>query len=111
MSHDATILSRLMAVIEDRRANRPPQSYTTKLLEGGAEAIAAKIREEAEELIEAARRTDRVPQDVIHEAADLIYHLWVMLAFCDVKLADVEAELTRRFGTSGLDEKGSRDRS
>ena len=109
MSDHETILSRLAAVVEDRRAKRPPQSYTTKLFDGGTDAIAAKVREEAEELIEAARRTDQQRGDVIHEAADLVYHLLVMLAQCSVTLGDVEAELARRFGTSGLEEMASRD--
>ncbi len=108
MSHDGTILDRLMALIEDRRANRPPRSYTTELFDGGKDTIAAKLREEAEELIEAARREQGQPDSVIHEAADLVYHLLVLLAHCGVALGDVEAELARRFGTSGLDEKASR---
>ncbi len=109
MSQETTVLSRLTAVIEDRKARRPPKSYTTKLLDGGVEAIGVKIREEAGELVDAARAAEKDRAAVIHEAADLVYHLLVMLAACEVKLADVEAELSRRFGTSGLDEKASRE--
>jgi phosphoribosyl-ATP pyrophosphohydrolase len=108
MHAEATIFARLMQVLEDRRASRPPNSYTTQLLDGGVEAIAAKLREETEELIAAARAASTSKKDVIHEAADLVYHLLVMLAFCQVRLADVEAELARRFGTSGLAEKAQR---
>ena len=104
MSDPQSILRELMAVIEDRKVNRPADSYTTKLFDGGVDAMGAKIREEAAELVAAGPARE----DVIHEAADLIYHLLVMLAYRDVKLADVEAELARRFGTSGLDEKTSR---
>lgn len=109
MSQQTNVLLRLSAVIEQRKARRPPESYTTKLLDGGPDEIGAKIREEASELVDAARAADGAPGPVIHEAADLVYHLLVMLAACDVKLADVEAELARRFGTSGLDEKASRE--
>jgi len=98
-----------MSVLEDRKARRPPNSYTTQLLEGGAERIGAKILEEAEEVVEAARAAPGASrQAVIHEAADLVYHLLVMLVSCDVRLADVEAELARRFGVSGLEEKAAR---
>ena len=114
MGGDSTILSQLMVLIEDRREKMPPDSYTTRLLEGdlleSVARIGAKIREEADELIEAAA----VPEDrahVVHEAADLVFHLLVMLARCDVPLADVEAELARRFGTSGLQEKASRTKN
>jgi phosphoribosyl-ATP pyrophosphohydrolase len=104
-----TILARLMSVIADRKAARPANSYTTQLLNGGVEAIGAKIREEAAEVVEAARATgDRRRQEIVSETADLVYHLLVMLACCDVTLLDVENELARRFGTSGFDEKASR---
>ncbi|MBN2475243.1 MAG: phosphoribosyl-ATP diphosphatase [Pirellulales bacterium] len=98
-----------MAVIEDRKATRPTRSYTAGLFDGGIDAIGAKIREEAGELVEAARAADAVRQHVVHEAADLTYHLFVLLAACGVGLADVEQELARRFGTSGLEEKASRE--
>ena len=108
MSDQATILARLTAVIEDRRKRRPANSYTTTLLSGGADAIGAKVCEEANELVEAARATPPDREHVVHEAADLLYHTMVLLACCDTQLSDVEAELQRRFGTSGLDEKASR---
>jgi phosphoribosyl-ATP pyrophosphohydrolase len=97
-----------MAVLEDRKAKRPANSYTTQLFEGGIERIGAKIREEAEEVVEAAHQARDDRKAVIHEAADVIYHLLVLLAYCDVGLQDVEAELARRFGISGLEEKASR---
>ena len=55
-----------------------------------------------------ASRVTRAEAHLIHEAADLVYHLFVMLGFRDIKLAEVEAELARRFGISGLDEKAVR---
>lgn len=111
MDEETAILARLMAVLEDRKAKRPEKSYTTQLFEGGIQRIGAKVREEANELVEAAREPQNVGHPaVIHEAADLIYHLFVLLAFCDVTLPEVEAELARRFGISGLEEKASRQR-
>ena len=99
-----------MGVIERRKAHRSANSYTARLLDGGVDLIGAKIREEAAEIVDAARSGRDDPSPLIHEAADLVYHLLVMLACCDLTLADVEAELARRLGTSGLDEKASRGR-
>ena len=110
MDEQSTVLVRLMATIEDRKAQPPPRSYTTTLFEAGVEKIGEKIMEEAGEVVQAARETDdqQRRQHLIHEAADVIYHLFVMLAYRDVRLEQVVAELEQRFGTSGLDEKESR---
>lgn len=98
-----------MQTIDNRKNNPSASSYTTKLMSGGIEAIGAKLNEETAELIEAAGESgDDARQHLVHEAADLFYHLMVLLGFCDVTLQDVESELARRFGTSGLDEKASR---
>ena len=103
------VLAQLMSVIEDRKNNPPAKSYTTTLLAGGVPKIGEKVREEAEEVIEAAGEPGEEGRShLIREAADLIYHLFVMLGHRDVKLVEVEAELARRFGISGLDEKASR---
>jgi len=105
-----TILQRLMDVIEDRKRNAPPRSYTARLFAGGVEAIGDKVVEEAAEVVEAAAESgDAGREHLVREAADLIYHLLVMLGHRNVGLADVEAELARRFGISGIDEKESRD--
>jgi phosphoribosyl-ATP pyrophosphohydrolase len=111
MDASQPVLTRLMGVIETRKADRPSGSYTVELLDGGTQRVTSKIREEAEELIEAA--TDMgcsSPKFVIHEAADLFYHTLVLLAVCNVSFGDVEAELEKRFGTSGLKEKAGRER-
>src|SRR5262245_20760140 len=103
------ILAQLMAVIEDRKANPPAKSYTTTLFAGGVSKIGEKIREEADDVIESAGEPGEEGRGhLIREAADLIYSLLLMLGHRDVKLAEVEAELARRFGISGLDEKASR---
>lgn len=104
------VLAALMAVIEDRRANPPEKSYTTKLFKGGVPKIGEKIMEEAAEVVEAAgEEGEEGRQHLIYEAGDLIYHLMVMLGHREITLAEVESELGRRFGVSGIDEKAARD--
>ena len=109
MSHSLDPLSRLMTTLQQRAEERPPGSYTTKLLEGGAQGIGAKIREEAEELIEAADESGGPGREhFIYEAGDLIYHTLVLLAWRGVSLDEIADELARREGTSGLVEKANR---
>ena len=106
------ILAQLMAVIEYRKCNPPAKSYTTTLLAGGVPKIGEKIREEANEVVEAAAEPgEEGRQHLIREAGDLIYHLLVMLAHRDATLAEVETVLANRFGISGIDEKASRGRA
>jgi len=101
-----------METLRERAASRPAGSYTTKLLEGGPSKIGGKIREEAEELIDAASEPgDQGRQHFIYEAGDLIYHTLVLLAWRGVSLDEVAAELARREGTSGLTEKANRSNS
>jgi phosphoribosyl-ATP pyrophosphohydrolase len=98
-----------MAVIEDRKARPSEKSYTTRLLAGGVTAIGEKIVEEAHEVVEAAAEPgDAGRTHTTGEAADVIYHLFVLLGWRGIALADVEAELARRFGISGLEEKAAR---
>jgi len=105
-----TAFAQLMATIESRKANPPERSYTTSLFQGGVEKIGRKILEEANEVVEAAAEPgDEGRSHFIHETADLIYHLFVMLGHQGVKLEEVEAELCQRFGVSGLDEKAARN--
>ena len=109
MAEQDTIFHRVMAISEDRRAHPPARSYTTSLFSGGTEEIGAKIMEEAAEVVDAAGEAGETGRShLIHEAADLIYHLFVMLGYREINLTEVEAELTRRFGISGLEEKASR---
>lgn len=107
-----SVIARLAAVIDARKANPPTKSYTTSLLQGGVEKIGGKVLEEAEEVVEAARESgEEGRQHLVYEAADLLYHLLVMLTCRDIRLSEVEGELARRFGISGLDEKASRTSS
>ena len=109
MSQSLEPITRLMKTLQDRAKTRPEGSYTTKLMDGGAEKIGSKIREEAEELIEAASEPgDDGREHFVYEAGDLIYHTLVMLAWRGVDVAEVADELARREGTSGLVEKASR---
>ena len=106
---DRHILLRLMSVLEDRKQNPSEKSYTTSLFAGGTGKISEKILEEAREVIEAATETDSAARDhLIHEAADLIFHLLVMLGYKSIGWEEIEGELARRFGISGLDEKAAR---
>jgi phosphoribosyl-ATP pyrophosphohydrolase len=99
-------LERLAATIESRRGADPGTSWTAKLLAKGPEKCAEKFGEEAVEAIIEAVKGNR--DRLTAEAADVLYHLLVMLAARDVSLADVLAELERREGVSGVDEKAAR---
>jgi phosphoribosyl-ATP pyrophosphohydrolase len=105
MDH-TTILARLEAVIAERRAGDPAASYVAKLNARGVGKIAQKVGEEATETVIAALTGTQA--ELVGEAADLMFHLMVLLSARDVPLADVLTELQRREGTSGIDEKASR---
>ncbi len=96
----------LATTIAARKGADPDSSWTAKLLAKGPEKCAEKFGEEAVEAIIEAVKNDKAK--LTSEAADVLYHLLVMLAARDVTLADVEAELDRRAGTSGITEKASR---
>ena len=105
----ASVFAQLMAVIEDRKRTMPAKSYTTSLFQGGAAKIGGKITEEAREVVEAACEPGEAGRaHLLYEAADLTYHLFVMLGHHGITLSELEGELGRRFGLSGLDEKASR---
>lgn len=99
-------LDRLAATIAARRGADPGTSWTAQLLSRGAPKCAEKFGEEAVEAIIEAVRGDRAA--LTSEAADVLYHLLVMLTACDVTLDDVLGELTRREGVSGITEKAAR---
>ena len=99
-------LTRLAALIETRKTANPESSWTAQLLAKGPEKCAEKFGEEAVEAIIEAVKGDRAR--LTAEAADVLYHLLVMLAARDVTLAEVLAELDRREGVSGVAEKAGR---
>ncbi|MGR3322257.1 MAG: phosphoribosyl-ATP diphosphatase [Pseudooceanicola sp.] len=96
----------LAATIAARKEADPESSWTAKLLAKGPEKCAEKFGEEAIEAVIEAVKGD--PERLTAEAADVLYHLLVMLTARGVTLADVEAELARREGTSGIEEKAAR---
>jgi phosphoribosyl-ATP pyrophosphohydrolase len=104
-SHD--VLERVSAVIESRlKAADPSNSYVAKLAARGEDAILKKVAEEAAETLLASKGGDKL--HVIRETADLWFHCMVLLAWHGLRPDDVLAELARREGTSGIEEKNSR---
>ena len=99
-------LEKLFDLIESRAQIDPKTSWTAKLLAKGPEKCAEKFGEEAVEAIIEVIKNDRIK--IVAEAADVLFHLLVMLKSRDVKLADVMEELEKRQGQSGLQEKDSR---
>lgn len=99
-------LDDLATMIASRKGADPDTSWTAKLFAKGPEKCAEKFGEEAIEAIIEAVKGDK--EKLTSEAADVIYHLLVMLAARDVSLDDVMAELARRQGTSGIAEKAGR---
>jgi phosphoribosyl-ATP pyrophosphohydrolase len=99
-------LARLGAIVASRRGGDPDRSYVARLFHKGEDAILKKIGEEATETVMAAKDGD--PARIVAETADLWFHSLVMLAHYGLTPADVLAELVRREGTSGIEEKALR---
>ncbi len=104
-----SVLSELAATISERAKADPESSWTAKLLAKGPEKCAEKFGEEAIEAVIEAVKGDR--EKLTYEAADVLYHLLVMLEARDVALDDVLAELARRQGMSGVAEKAARPKA
>ena len=102
----ADTLKTLATTIKERRVSDPALSYVAKLFSKGSEAIAQKVGEEATEVVIAAMGGD--PAKLTNEAADLIFHLMILLEQGGVSMDDVLVELNRREGQSGLVEKAGR---
>lgn len=105
-----SVIDRLTEVLEARRAEAPDASYVASLYARGLDRILEKVGEEATETIIAAKNVgaDGGRERVVAETADLWFHAMVMLVALDIRPAEVLAELDRRFGRSGLEEKASR---
>lgn len=101
-------LARLAETVASRKGADPSRSYVAKLFHKGEDAILKKIGEEATEAVMAAKDGD--PARIVSETADLWFHCLVMLAHYNLGPADVLAELARREGVSGIEEKASRPR-
>lgn len=104
--HGLGTLERLADRLAERKSASPETSYTAKLLSQGVEKCAKKLGEEAVEAALAAMTDDR--RHLTREAADVLYHLLVVLVARGVALAEVMAELERRMGEGGLEEKARR---
>jgi phosphoribosyl-ATP pyrophosphohydrolase len=102
------VLKRLAEVLEARKSADPDSSYVARLYGKGLDAILKKIGEEATETVMAAK--DGEARRIVYEVADLWFHTLVLLAHQGLQPADVLAELDRRFGLSGLQEKAARGR-
>jgi len=100
------ILERLTQILEERKQADPDSSYVARLYAKGLDAILKKIGEEATETIMAAK--DGARDKIVYEVADLWFHTLVLLAQQDLGPNAVLAELDRRFGLSGLEEKARR---
>lgn len=106
----ADTLTKLYEVIEERKADaNPKKSYTAKLFKKGLNKICQKFGEEASELIIATLAETK--KDQINESADVLYHMMVLWAEKGINPDDVYAELERRMGISGIDEKSERKKA
>ena len=103
---DDEVLARLARVVASRSGADPSTSYVARLLSGSEDAVLKKIGEEATETVMAAK--DGARERIVAECADLWFHCLVMLQRYDLGPADVLAELARREGLSGLNEKAAR---
>jgi phosphoribosyl-ATP pyrophosphohydrolase len=104
---DLNVLLRLARTIDSRRNADPASSYVANLFAKGNDAILKKIGEEATETLLAAKEGDKL--HIVRETADLWFHTLIMLSFHGLGPEDVAAELHRREGISGLDEKAARE--
>lgn len=102
----ADILERLYAIVQQRRSADPEKSYIAKRLQQGTPKLAQKMGEEAVETVIAAMQRNK--PELISESADLLFHWLMLIADGGVTVTEVMAELERREGISGLDEKASR---
>lgn len=101
------VFEKLAAVLEARKGADPGSSYVASLYAKGVDAILKKVGEEATEVVIAAKAGDR--SAVVHEVADLWFHTLVLLAQQGLRPEDVHAELGRRFGVGGHEEKARRE--
>lgn len=99
-------LDTLESVIRGRKGADPTMSYTAKLFAAGRAKIAQKVGEEAVETVIASLGDDKAA--LVGEATDLMFHLMVLLADAGLSLDDIRAEMRRREGVSGIDEKAAR---
>ena len=102
----AAVVDRLEQILESRKTADPGTSYTASLLQGGIDRVIGKIDEEAKELVDELRSAAH--DKIVHESADLLFHVLVGLVARGVSAGEVWRELERRFGVSGHAEKAAR---
>ncbi len=102
------VLTKLAAVLEQRKSADKDSSYVASLYHSGTDKILKKLGEEATETVIAGKGGNR--DEIIYETADLWFHSLVLLAHNDIKPEEILSELDRRFGLSGIDEKASRSK-
>lgn len=108
MSEQQHILDAIYQVILARKSSPADTSYTASLMQKGIDKILKKLGEEATEVVIAAK--GGVREEIVYEVADLFFHTLVLLGHQDIPLEEVNTELRRRFGTSGIEEKASRSK-
>jgi phosphoribosyl-ATP pyrophosphohydrolase len=106
MTEQNHILDAVYRVILERKSTQAGNSYTASLMKKGLDSVLKKVGEEATELVIAGK--GGVAEEVVYEAADLFFHTLLLLGYQDIPLENVYAELRRRFGVSGIEEKNSR---
>jgi len=99
-------LAGLFATVQHRKRTKPRHSYVAALIRAGRDAIACKLAEETGEVIKAVREQDRTQK--VREFCDLFFHAFVLMAHQNLTFEQLEAELSRRHGISGLVEKANR---
>ena len=102
----SSIIDDVYQVILNRKAHPSDSSYTASLMTKGIDKILKKLGEEAIEVVIAGKGGTR--EEIVYETADLVFHTLIHLGYHDIPPEEVFAELRRRFGTSGLEEKASR---
>ena len=102
------MLLALEKILEERKSSSEDKSYVYSLYQQGTNIILEKISEESDEVIQAVKEEGR--EEIIHEVADLWFHLLVLLRHENISLEEVELELAARFGISGHQEKASRNK-
>ena len=100
------IFDDLFEVLAERKKQSKDKSYVANLYAQGIKQINSKIKEESEEVIEAALDNDK--KHITHEVCDLLFHTFVLCQYKEIDISDIRQELKRRFGTSGIKEKKSR---
>ena len=107
MNNQSQIIDAVYHVVLDRMSAPSEKSYTASLMNKGLDTILKKIGEESTELVIAAKGGCR--DEIVYESADLIFHLLVLLGYNKIPPDEIYAELRRRFGISGIEEKTSRE--